>query len=286
MNFEALSTMAPLTTVTDYTVRDTMLYALGVGAGIDDPGGPEARLLTYAETGLQALPTMASVLGHPGFYMRDPRFGLAWKQILHGEQDIRIHRALPAAGRIRGVLAIEAIHDRGADRGAVVIARRELYDDVAGDHIATVRITSLLRGDGGQGGLIEPPSSRPPPPSRDPDLSLMLPTRIDQALIYRLSGDYNPLHVDPDVAAEVGFDRPILHGLCTYGIAARALIELLCPGRPDRLVSIAARFSRPVYPGDSIRTEVWREAGGFAFRALASERGVAVLDRGWAETGA
>lgn len=283
MNYDALANMAPLGATANYDARDTILYALGVGVGLADPLGAEARRFAYAEAGLCALPTMASVLASPGFYLRDPRLGIAWQKILHAAQEVRLFRPLPTAASVRSTVTIEEIYDRGPERGALVVTRRDLAESLTDEAIATVRITYLLRGDGGRGGRTEPPPLSSPMPDRDPDAKIVLETRPDQALIYRLSGDYNPLHVDPDIAAQAGFPRPVLHGLCTFGIAGRALVQSLCAGDPTSLSSISARFSKPVFPGDSIRTEIWREDEAARFRCIAEQRGAVVLDHGTAE---
>lgn len=280
---EQLLSLPPWEVRQTYAARDTILYALGVGVAQQDPLAPSELGFVYEE-GLAALPTMAVVLAYPGFWQRDPKLGLDWRRILHGEQAITLHRPLPAAGRVRAEVRIDDVIDKGADKGAVLYWSREIFDDETGHRLATVRQTSFLRGDGGFGGRRDGGPSPHAAPAREPDLHLTLPTRSDQALIYRLSGDYNPLHADPLVASAAGFERPILHGLCTYGIAGRALLRLLCEGRPERLRRLDARFSQPVFPGETIRVEAWREGQGrAAFRALAVERGVVVLSNGYAE---
>lgn len=264
--------------------RDTMLYALGVGAGQPDPTDPQDLRLTY-EQGLEALPTMAVTLcSPPGFWVAEPEFGINWKMMLHGEQRLTLLKPLPADGELIGQEKVEAICDKGEGKGAIMLISRTLKDAASGETIAIVEASAFLRGDGGCGGTTDNPPKPHAIPERTADLSVVLPTRPEQALIYRLSGDYNPLHVDPAVAKSGGFERPILHGLCTYGIAARALIRALGSGVPSRLRRFDVRFSSPVYPGETVVTEIWNEgAGKAAFRCLVLERNVVVINNGYAE---
>jgi acyl dehydratase len=262
-----------------YSERDTMLYALGVGAGAD-PG----ELRYVYEEGLIALPTMAVVLAYPGFWQKEPQYGIDWMRVLHGEQSVTLHAPLPVAGEVIGEMTIESIVDKGRGKGALLTSCRQVRNASSGELLATVRQLSFLRGDGGCGGPSSAASQPHPVPLSAPDAELTLPTRPEQALIYRLSGDYNPLHADPKVAEEANLAAPILHGLCTYGIAGRALARLLCSGEATRLRRIDCRFTSPVFPGETIRVSVWREASGrAAFRAVSDERGVVVLSNGYAE---
>ena len=269
-----------------YTARDTMLYALGLGLGADPLDRTQLKY-TY-EDGLVALPTMAVVLASPGFWVKDPASGVDWKKVLHGEQDLVIHKPLPASGTVIGRTRIDEIIDKGAGKGAIAYSTREIREKATGTLIAEVKSTGFWRGDGGfSGGFGGPTTPTPKPPSipeRAPDLVADLKTLPQAALIYRLSGDYNPLHADPEVAKSAGFDRPILHGLCTYGVAGWALLTHACGCDANRLKRMSVRFSSPVYPGETVRTEIWREDNGrHAFRARAVERDVVVLNNGLAE---
>ncbi len=275
-----LLSLPPRETIARYGARDVMLYALGVGVSNDGSATPEALRFAY-DGALDVLPTMAAVLATPGFWMQEPEYGIDWRRVLHAEQSVRIHRQLPAAGELVSHLHIEDIFDKGAAKGAILYARREIYDRATGDHLATDRRATFMRGDGGKGGRTDAQPAPPAIPERPCDDRIALATREDQALIYRLSGDYNPLHADPAIAEDAGFARPILHGLCTYGVAGRALLRVLCGGDPARFRQMDCRFSSPVYPGETIVTEIWRESPGqAAFRATVAERGLTVLDRG------
>lgn len=263
---------APTTDV--YDAQRTILYALGIGLT------PEGTDLDFVyEARLRAFPTLAVTLGAENF-LRGERHGeLDWSQVLHAAQSVEWHRPLPPTGRIAARSEVEAIIDRGAGRGAMIQLARHLSAAADGQPLATLRFTLFARGDGGGGvsfGSVEMPAELPP---TSPDDSLALPTRPDLAATYRLSGDLNPLHIDPEAAQRAGFDRPILHGLCSYGIAARALSTMLLDGECERLARLDVRFSAPVLPGDTLVTEVWRTGDREArFRVRARDR--TVLDKG------
>lgn len=270
-----------------YTADDSMLYALGVGLGADPIDERQLRFVddTRPDTPL-ALPTQAVVLGWPGSWMRDPRCGIDFSMIVHGEERVVWHRPIPAHGTVVSNHRITQVIDKGAGRGAIVVYDKELVDKASGEPLATVTHTTFCRGDGGFSagdGLADIPASPPPRvPDRPPDLIRELPTLPQQALLYRLSADRNPLHSDPHTARDAGFARPILHGLCTFGIAGHALLAQCCDYDPERLTQMFARFSAPVFPGETIRVEIYREGapGEIAFRAKARERDKVVLDYG------
>lgn len=271
---DRLLAMAPIVTRQTLTRRDTILYALGVGAD---------ELDFVFEERLKALPTMAVVFGYPGFIWRDPAMGVDWQKILHGEQSTILHAPLPVEGIITGTTRIAALFDKGADKGAIALVERMIHDE-AGTLLATVRATTFLRGDGGFGGSADGAPIPHPLPDRAPDATVTLATGLNQALIYRLSGDTNPLHIDPKVARAAGFDAPILHGLASYGIAGRAILAHACANDPARLRRIDVRFSAPVFPGETIATDIWDEGGGtLAFRARVVERDRVVMTNGLAE---
>lgn len=266
-----------------YTERDTILYALGVGYGHDPLDRRQLRFVY--EQGLQAAPTYPVVLGYPGFWMKDPGTGIDWVKILHGEQSLTIHRPIPPTGHVVGRTRVTAIVDKGKDKGALVIQERAITNVATSELLATAAAVIVCRGDGGFGGGDIAPPPKPAPPDTAPEFICDLPTLPQAALIYRLSGDYNPLHADPEVATKAGFQRPILHGLGTYGVAGHALLRTFCEYDPTRLRELSLRFSAPVFPGETIRTEMWRRDDRVLFRARVLERGIVVLNNGSALIG-
>ncbi|MGR3425119.1 MAG: MaoC/PaaZ C-terminal domain-containing protein [Sagittula sp.] len=264
-----------------YTARDTMLYALGLGYG-SDPLDTEQLAFVY-EDGLKAVPSLVNVLAHPGFWAKDPKFGIDWVRLLHGEQSFVLHRALPTEGTVRGEYSVDAVEDMGADKGAKLYQTKKLYDTATGDLVATVLSTLFMRGDGGQGGYGKVPPQPEALPDAAPDAIVEIPTLPQQALIYRLSGDYNPIHADPAPAKKAGFPAPILHGLCSLGIATRAILQACADNDPARLKSLSLRFSRPVFPGETLAVEIFRTGSEVQFRCKVPARDTIVLDRGRAE---
>jgi acyl dehydratase len=264
-----------------YTDKDTILYALGVGLG-HDPLDLEQLPFVY-EKNLKALPTFAAVLGYPGFWARDLNTGIDWVKLVNGEQGITLHRPLSPAGTVIGRTRILEAIDKGAGKGALVYTEKTVTDKASGALVATVTQTSFCRGDGGFGGPPREPPGPHPLPERAPDMVCDLATRPEQALIYRLSADRNPLHADPEIARAAGFPRPILHGLGTFGVVGHALLRAACGYDPARLQSINARFSAPVYPGETLRTEIWRDGTVVSFRSRVLERDAVAINNGRAE---
>ncbi|PZW45864.1 acyl dehydratase [Humitalea rosea] len=260
------------------TAKDTILYALSVGIGQDPMDTAALRFLD--ERQLIALPAMAVVLGYPGFWLGDPATGVDAVKLVHGEQGLTIHKPLPVTGEILGRTRVTGLVDRGPGKGALLYSERVVLDGATDEKLATLTSTTFMRGDGGFGGDTGPVKVAHPEPDAAPELSLDLATRPEQALIYRLNGDYNPLHMDPGLAARAGFERPILHGLCTFGVVCHALVLALCEGDPARFGEMDLRFSSPVYPGETIRTEIWHQDGGAAFRARVVERDKVVVSNG------
>jgi acyl dehydratase len=264
-----------------YTPKDCMLYALGLGLG-HDPLSEDELAFVY-EKNLKVLPTFGTVVAHPGFWLRDLDTGVDWVKVVHGEHGMTMHKALPPSGTVIGKTRVLDVVDKGPGKGALVYSERTVTDRTSGELLCSIVQTSICRGDGGFGG---PPREQRPVhalPERAPDLVCDLTTRPEQALIYRLTADPNPLHADPAVARAAGFPRPIMHGLGTFGIVGHALLKSVCGYDPARLKSIAVRFSAPVFPGETIRTEIWRDGGIVSFRARAVERDAVAINNGRAE---
>lgn len=262
------------------TAKDTMLYALGLGLGADPLDQRQLRFVY--EHDLLALPTMAVVLAPVGFFWKEADVGVDWKKLLHGEQGFVLHKPIPAEGELIGRTRITEIVDKGADKGALAFIERTISDAATGEKIASLTSTSFLRGDGGFGGPSGPTPEPHQLPTRAPDAVFEQKTLPQQALIYRLSGDYNPLHADPEVATHAGFRQPILHGLCSLGVAGHAILRTACDYDPAQFKSLKLRFSSPVYPGETIRTEMWIDGADVSFRARVVERDIIVLNNGLA----
>jgi acyl dehydratase len=271
--------------VARYDARDTMLYALGIGMGADPMN--EAELPFVYEKQLQSVPTMASVLGSPGPWLRDPKIGANYLTLVHGEQAVKLLKPLPPEATVLSKNRVLSLTDKGPGKGAILVTSRQLSEQTSGELLAQCLQTYFLRGDGGfssVSGISDPaPTSLAAVPDRPPDVEVSLATLERQALIYRLSGDYNPLHSEPRVARAAGFSRPILHGLCIYGMAAYALLKSVCGYRSSRVKDIAVRFTSPVYPGETIRFQFWQEAlGEWRLQARVDARDVVVLSNGLA----
>jgi len=264
-----------------YDAKDCMLYALGIGLG-HDPMNEDELPFVY-EKNLKVLPTMAAVLGYVGFWARDRDTGIDWVKMVNGEQGVTLHAPLKGQNTVIGRQRIVEVIDKGLGKGALVFSERKVTEKATGELIATVTQTSFCRADGGFGG---PPREAPAPhelPARAPDAVCDLAIRPEAALIYRLSGDRNPLHADPVVAKLAGYPRPIMHGLGNFGIAGHAVLKTMCGYDPARLASFACRFSAPVFPGETIRTEMWRDGSVVSFRARVVERDVIAVNNGRAE---
>jgi len=265
-----------------YDDRDTRLYALGVGLGHDPLDAGQLRYVFGGAEGesLRALPTMANVLAYPGFWASQGDTGIDWRRLVHAEQEIALHQPLPARGRVTGRNRISALWDRGEGKGAFLQQQREVRDAATGTLLATVTQLSLLRGNGGfgDGGSEGAPPAPHAVPERAPDAVCDLSTVPQAALIYRLSGDLNPLHADPAVARAAGFERPILHGMATMGVAAHAVLRALLDYDDSRFAAMRVRFTAPAFPGDTLRTELWVDGSVVSLRTTAVERGAVVLN--------
>jgi acyl dehydratase len=252
-------------------------YALSVGMGRDPMDRRQLPYLGALADDRRAMPAVANVLGHPGFWLGDPATGVDAVRLVHGEQGMTIHRTLPAEGRIRAKTRVVGLIDKGAGRGALLYTEKEIRDAGDGTLLATCRGTTFLRGDGGFGGPGGPAKAPHQLPDRAPDHAFETPTRPEQALLYRLNGDGNPLHLDPRVAARAGFERPILHGLCSFGIAAHALLAVLCDYDATRIGGMDGRFTAHVFPGETLRTEIWDDG---SFRTRVVERDAVAIGNG------
>jgi acyl dehydratase len=262
-----------------YDAKDCILYALALGMGRDPVDDNELAFVRGKNP--KVLPANAATFGYPYHWLRDLDTGADWRKSVHGEQSLRMHRPMPPQGKLVSRLRVTEVVDKGPGKGAVVYIERKL-DDAHGP-LATLDASLFLRGDGGFGGPKREGLPPHPIPDRTPDLVCDLPTRPETALIYSLCGDDNPLHTDPAHARAVGFERPILHGLASFGLAGRALVQTLCGYVPEKLVALAGRFSAPVYPGETLRTEIWRDGAVTSFRLRAIERDVIAINNGRAE---
>ena len=263
--------------------KDALLYALGVGAGALDPTGFELEFTTENSDGVtqRVLPTFTTIVGQGGGAVSLGDYDPA--MLVHGEQSIRLHGELPTAGRVSTTTRVAGMYDKGA-AGLVVLESESRY--VGAGPAFTSSSSLFIRGVGGFGGPRNPEGDEEstlaaePLPTREPDEVVSYATRSDQALLYRLSGDRNPLHSDPVFAKRAGFDRPILHGLCTYGFTGRALLHAVCGSDPARFGSMRARFSKPTMPGDILTVSLWDVGDGVYRFRTGTQRGETVIDAG------
>lgn len=260
------------------TPRDAMLYALGIGIG-DRP--EEAGDLQFVyEKGLKMFPSQVNVICHPGGWIMNPELEVNWVKLLHGEQAFEILKLLEPGKTYVGRYRITGVLDKGEGKGSLLFMRKELREKGDDTLVSTVDSTYFLRGDGGSGGTLDQAPAPHALPERTPDSSVAISILARAALIYRLSGDYNPIHADPTLARKAGFERPILHGLCSLGVVTRAILQECCGNQPERLRSLQLRFSSPVYPGETLLTDIWHDGQTVSFRARVAERDVLVLNNG------
>lgn len=268
----------------EYTERDVMLYALAAGLG-QDPTDPATLRFVY-EKDLRVMPTFACIAGAPGAWWRDPRTGADAVRLLQGEQHLEVFREIPPTGALLARNRVHSLTDKGPGKGAIGVVLRDLLDPVSGELVARSTNVSVLRGDGGfsaENGLSDPPPTPLPSIADEPPAVIVpLESRKESALLYRLTGDRNPIHSDPDVAFAAGFRQPILHGLCTFAMACHAALRGLLDYEVQRISRLAVRYTSPVYPGEILQFGFWKTdtPGTWRVRATVPERQVTVLDNG------
>lgn len=277
--YEELKGLKNLGQKYSYTDREVMLYAYGIGMGADPMDEKELAFVneaTLTPRPLKVVPTFASVAAWgagPG------EMNLNRVLVVDGERDITFHKPLATAAHITADSSVREVYDKGKDKG-VVISHQTVLKNEQGEPLATLVASRFARGDGGFGG---PNLTQPEPhqmPSRSPDRTVDIATRPDQALIYRLCGDRNPLHSDPEFARKAGFPRPILHGMCTYGLTCRAVLQTYADYDPAAFRQHAVRFSSPVYPGETVTVDLWKDGDVVSFEAKVQARGVTVIKSG------
>ena len=275
INYDHLMSLKSTGQEFSYGDRETMLYALGVGFGRDPMD--EKELSFVYEKNLKTVPTMATVVAWGAGPIADS--GINYMMVVHGEQKLTLHRPLPVAAQITADSRVIGAWDKGEGKGAIIVTET-VISEKGKDKLCTLESTIFARGDGGFCG---PREGAPQPhqiPDRAPDRTIEAETKPDQALLYRLSGDRNPLHADPEFAKAVGFDKPILHGLCTYGTCCRAIISQVCDYDATRITGFDVRFSAPVIPGDKIAIDLWKDGNVLSFRARVPARDAVVINNG------
>ncbi len=285
LDLEKLLALRIPDTAQSYDFKDSLLYALTLGYGSDPLDASELPYVYEgAEGGQVAAPSMGVILAHPGYWPRTLDTGLDWVRIVHAEQGLVLHRPLPVQAEVVGVSRVVSAVDKGRDKGALISYERQIFERASGELLCTITQVMMARGDGGFGGPPDAPAPAavPPPaiPARAADRVCDLQTARQMALLYRLNADWNPLHADPAVAQKAGFEQPILHGLASWGVAVRAVLRAALHHNAAQVVSIFGRFSAPVYPGETLRTEMWLEPGEVLFRVWALERRVMVINNG------
>ncbi len=278
INYDEIMSMTSENVEISYSDKDSILYSLGVGLGNDPMNMAELKYVY--ENSQVALPSMAT-----NFQYHSPlllKANINFILVVHGEQKLSFTNPLPVSGDFISNAKVIGCYDKGAGKGAIIDVETTIKLKKDNTEICKLVSTTFARGDGGFGGP-ESPKSEIFKPKGDPDIIHEIVTKPDQALIFRLSGDYNPLHSDPNFAKTAGFEKPILHGMCTYGIACRSLVETLCEGDAKRLKKFDCRFSSPVYPGETIVTEMWKDGSKVYFQSKVKERNKIVIKNGVSE---
>ena len=281
LNYEKLMALKRAGDRFSYSDRDTMLYAIGIGMG-RDPYDENELAYTFERSKLKTVPSLATVLTRVPL-LKD--CGYDYSKVVHGEQRLALHRTLEPEGELIADSRVVSAIDKGPGKGAVINSEVAVRSAVDGRPLYTLVSTTFARGDGGFGGPSGGGLEPHPLPDRQPELTVATPTRTDQALLYRLCGDRNPLHADPELAKRVGFPVPILHGLCTYGNACRAILQSVCKYDHTQITDFDVRFSAPVYPGETILTDIWVDGKIVSFRCRLKERDVTVITNGRCKLG-
>lgn len=259
------------------SAKDAALYALSIGFGHAPLDHPQLQFVDPL-AGPAPVPSIVLVLAHPGFWLGDPKSGVDPVSVLHASQSFEIFGRIPVDGEVESRTRISALVDKGPGKPALIYTETDLFDQ-DGSRFARLDRTTFIRNGGGFGGSNNAPATRAAVAYDDnPDHVVDLTTRPEQALLYRLNGDLNPLHSDAAVASKAGFDRPILHGLCTMGVVTHALLKGVLGYRGEALAGMGLKFAAPVMPGETIRTEIWNTG---EFRARVIERDIVVADQGW-----
>ncbi len=278
INYDEIMSMTSENVEISYSDKDSILYSLGVGLGNDPMNLAELKYVY--ENSQVALPSMAT-----NFQYHSPlllKANINFILVVHGEQKLSFSNPLPVSGDFISNAKVIGCYDKGAGKGAIIDVETTIKLKKDNTEICKLVSTTFARGDGGFGGP-ESPKSEIFKPEGGPDFVHEIKTKPDQALIFRLSGDYNPLHSDPNFAKTAGFEKPILHGMCTYGIACRSLVESVCEGDAKRLKKFDCRFSSPVYPGETIVTEMWKNGSKVYYQSKVKERDKIVIKNGVSE---
>ncbi len=281
MKYPEILTLASGPTEIAYDAQDAIIYALGVGAGLDELGEDELNFVY--EKDLRVLPTFATTLLDPSSDVFE-KAEIDFRKVVHSEQRLVVHNPLPPSGTVASSSRIVGVSDKGAEKGAAMFTEHTIVDAGSGDPYATLVLTLFCRGDGGFGGPADDPYQAHRIPDRAPDKTRSMHVPANQAALYRYAiKDTNPLHIDPQVARSVGFDAPLLHGLCTYGFAMRAIMRDWCGNDPARIGSFDVRFAAPFFPGETLLTRSWKDGAVVSFECVAEERDAIIFRSGRCE---